>query len=74
MAYNSLIRTVLKLPFAGYRVSTTGYYANQSARAAYWASSPIDTYGLDLYFSTTIIYYPDYNNRSHWFSIRCLKN
>lgn len=74
MAYNSLIATKLRLPFAGSRYWDNGYYYFQSTNAYYWSSTPYSDYAYNLYFNTSYIDPADYSFRGNGFSVRCIKN
>jgi uncharacterized protein (TIGR02145 family) len=74
MAYNSLIATKLRLPFAGYRNWYDGNYSNQSVEASYWSSTPNSTYAYFMFFNPSFIYPVSGNYRVYGYSVRCLKN
>jgi uncharacterized protein (TIGR02145 family) len=74
MWYNSLIATKLRLPFAGYRNRSTGYYNGQSSGSYYWSSSPYTTDSYHLAFNTSNIRPTSSNSRATGFSVRCIKN
>lgn len=74
MTYNSLISSKLKLPFAGIRNWSNGYYYYQTSYAFYWSSSPWITNAYDLYFDAVNIFTTSGDYRSDGFSVRCIKN
>ena len=74
MAYNPLISSKLKLPFAGYRNWVSSNYNAQSVYFGYWSSTTNTTNAYYLSFSNSIINPADYNYRGFGFSLRCIKN
>jgi prepilin-type N-terminal cleavage/methylation domain-containing protein len=74
MAYNVNIQSVLKIPFAGFRNRSTGYYDNQSFGAYYWSSSPSTSYAFSLNIVASNINPTNNSSRASGFSVRCLKN
>lgn len=75
MAYNPLIATKLRLPFAGHRNRGIGDYAYEGTTAYYWSSTHYSFSAYDLAFNTSSGIYPANNfTRGYAFSLRCLKN
>lgn len=74
MAYNSLIVSKLRLPFAGYRFWNTGYYYDQSIYVDYWSSSPTSYRSYNMESSNSNIWPSNNPVRANGFPIRCIKN
>jgi uncharacterized protein (TIGR02145 family)/prepilin-type N-terminal cleavage/methylation domain-containing protein len=69
------MKWTLRLPFAGNRDWTDGYYYNMSTVADYWSSTPYSDNAYYLYFDVSNNIFPDFDNdRGNGFSVRCLKN
>jgi uncharacterized protein (TIGR02145 family) len=61
----------LTLPAAGYRYTSTGALGNRGNVGYYWGSSESGTYANLLRFDSGSAY-PDFNNRTFGFSVRCV--
>jgi uncharacterized protein (TIGR02145 family) len=61
----------LTLPAAGYRTSSNGALGNRGNVGYYWGSSESGTYANLLRFDSGSAY-PDFNNRTFGFSVRCV--
>ncbi len=70
---NTFVST-LKLPMAGGRSLPGGSLGAQGSGGYYWSSSPNGASGYSLYFDSTAVTPASSGNRSHGFSVRCLKN
>lgn len=73
---DTIIKDVLKMPFAGYR-RINGNYALQHKRGFYWSSSPTGKDAYSLFANYYLNVRPTFNNsgsRTMGYSIRCLKN
>ena len=68
-AYNS----PLKLPAGGTKNFSTALAYDVGARGRYWSSSVSGIYSTGLDFGFSSVFYPNSNNRSYGFSIRCIK-
>ena len=61
----------LKLPKAGYRVSSSGSVASFGSSGRYWNSTVSGTFGRNLYFSSGA--FMDNSFRADGLSVRCIK-
>jgi uncharacterized protein (TIGR02145 family) len=63
----------LKLPLAGYRLSTNGSFSFVGSKGFYWSSIVNNTRSLSLDFLGSLASVNG-NFRAHGFSVRCIKN
>ncbi len=66
--------TILKMPFPGDRNYSDGSLAGQGSFGFYWSSSPLTSFGSNLFFNSTAVTPANYGVRAYGFSVRCLKN
>lgn len=75
--WEELIDSWVKLPFSGYRVTSTGQFSSQGTYGYYWSSSPYSSYLPYAYFANFYVWggiIANNTNRAYGFSLRCLKN
>ncbi len=74
---NTTIKTILKLPLAGFRWPTDGAYSGQGTDGRYWTASVFSTSGTQGYgfeLTTTQSSTDTKSRKAYGYSLRCLKN